>query len=107
MNSASWKFSVADVCGYSGVPSHAALIHKNSGTEAALTELLRDHVHDYGSSCGQGRWPPSKQAGCPSPRNWKMSWRRSPLAAVRMRMGGERFDVDTSFPHFLRCGVLW
>ena len=44
---------VASICGCSGIRSRAAQFSLNAGTEAALTELLRDHMLNYSSSHSQ------------------------------------------------------
>ena len=63
MTSASQELRAAGSCGCTGFRLRAAQFPLNAGTEAALTKLLHDHMHNYGSSHGQVTSVPHQAAG--------------------------------------------
>ena len=79
VGSASWELRAASVCGCSGIRSRASQLPLNAGTEAALSESLRDRTRDGSVTLP----PPLKLTRCPSARKVE---EMVTTRAVRIRM---------------------
>ena len=86
---------------------HAAQIHLNAGTEAALTELLRDLVQNCGSSHGQLTLAPYQKGWVVFPAN--STCRGAVTARGRFHHVGsrERLDADKCLRDSASTSEMW